>query len=91
MSDNNQEKLPKNWVQRVSKSRNGKIYYFNIKTKQSVWKLSDVFNQKKTEGPTTPQAKVIKNHSPDKKLRKIQNPSKFTDFYLKKSLKISRF
>lgn len=31
------EQLPVHWVIRHSKSRNGKIYYFNKKTGESVW------------------------------------------------------
>lgn len=35
-------KLPANWVQRESKSRGGKMYFFNNKTGKSVWRIEDV-------------------------------------------------
>lgn len=47
MSAEKEEILPKNWVKRESKSQEGKSYYWNSKTKASVWKLKDVFEREK--------------------------------------------
>lgn len=77
MSDQNlkkEENLPKYWIQRVSKSRNGKSYYFNTKTRESVWKLSDVF-EKKSDKTKINETNLTKN-SPDKKVRKIKSAPK---------------
>lgn len=68
-NDKNDRELPKYWVQRVSKSRNGKIYYFNTKTRESVWKLSDLYE-------TKPGATDVVGESPKKQLTKVKSPSK---------------
>uniref|UniRef100_A0A336MH81 CSON001374 protein n=1 Tax=Culicoides sonorensis TaxID=179676 RepID=A0A336MH81_CULSO len=79
MSDQNQTggALPKHWVQRVSKSRNGKQYFFNTKTRESVWKFEDI--EKSSSQPTKfSGGKSHQNNvSPDKKLRKIQSATNF--------------
>lgn len=82
MSDQKHKELPKYWVTRVSRSRKGKVYYFNTKTQESVWKISHIKESKISE---------VKNDGPEKKLgtlRKVQSASKsflafFSIFFLK--------
>ncbi|XP_063707175.1 transcriptional protein SWT1 [Culicoides brevitarsis] len=64
MSDKTMD-LPKYWVKRVSKTRNGKEYYFNTKTSESVWHLADVLKAKSAK--TKPKIA----DTPDKK-RKLE-------------------
>lgn len=77
MSDPNKKpkELPKHWIQRVSKSRN-KPYYFNMKTRQSVWKLSDVFDTNLEGAKIVEPTKDKNNGQSSEKLKKSQSASK---------------
>lgn len=75
------EKIPSGWIKVKSKSRPDKYYFYNLKTKQSIWKLEDLKNlancnknvaKKKTPTKKSPQ-KQLKLASSSKVIHKQKN------------------
>jgi hypothetical protein len=52
-----QEKLPHGWIKVKSKSRSGMSYFYNPKTKESVWKLSELSPEKSVKMRSSPPKK----------------------------------
>lgn len=56
------EKLPPGWIKVKSKSKPGKVYFYNTQSKESVWKLSDLktkFSPKKVSNGLSNKSVII--------------------------------
>jgi len=68
-----EEALPGNWVMRYSKSKNGRVYYYNTKTQQSVWeKPSSLEEAKSVKRKSEVDKEGPQHHKPRQKLDQVR-------------------